>query len=323
MNLELLHARRPMVDEAGISPEDADNLYALIMERKPKTYIEIGTAAGISTAYVIQAFNELDHNGRIYAFDALEHCYYATQKPIGWALAEMLDEIRCHLDIFTKASSLDIPARVKEPIDFAFIDGSHGHPWATIDTIAVLPFLSQDAVVAYHDINLPNLSPEGIESTGPKLLFELVSAKKMILGEKYQNLGIIWFEQDYRVYIDELIGALEIPWNTTVDLEIIAALHRLIAQYYGQAHADALIERILIPKAETCFYSGQIDTAIRVFMTITKLNPLNAEAFNNLSVCFLELGDLPSARTYLQQALKLEPDNTLFRDNLNNLNSNH
>jgi predicted O-methyltransferase YrrM len=319
MSLDSLHSRRPQNDEAGISTEDAENLYALIMQNKPDIYVEIGTAAGVSTAYVIQAMNEIGNNGKIYAFDCLDHCYYQPQKPIGYAVEEMLDEIHCQLIKKTRAFSLDVGDTVKEPIDFALIDGSHGHPWATLDTIAVLPFLSPGALVAYHDINLPNLTPEGVNSTGPMILFEKISAPKKILEGEYKNLGVVSFEEDRRVYIQELIDLFEMPWTCPVDLEHLASLQKIIGRYYGADFGRAFIDKVLIPRAENCFNGGQVEIATEIFSTITRLDPLHADAFNSLCVCYLGFGNVPMAQRHIQRAIELDPDNALYRENMESL----
>lgn len=316
MSLDALHARRPKNDEAGISTEDAENLYALIREKKPGVYIEVGTAAGVSIAYVIHAMNRFRKDGKLYAFDCLDYCHYDPGKPIAYAVDDMLDEVACTLIIKTNSFSLDIAETVREPIEFAFIDGSHGHPWTTIDTIAALPFLAPGATVAYHDINLPNLSPQAGSSTGPGILFQAIDAPKCVMGEQGKNLGIVTIHHSPAFYLERLLELFEIPWTTSVGLDHMMSLQKIIAKHYSKKFGDLFIDKVLIPQGEKNFESGRIDTALAMFEATLEASPMHALAHNNLGVCHWQSGNKTMALESIRRAVEIEPGNALFRENL-------
>ena len=58
----------------------------------------------------------------------------------------------------------------------------------------------------------------------------------------------------------------------------------------------------------TLLQAGQVPAAIEQFQQAIKLNPLDAETFNNLGTAYHRLGDVRQAGGCYQQALKCRPD---------------
>ena len=59
-----------------------------------------------------------------------------------------------------------------------------------------------------------------------------------------------------------------------------------------------------------------LDDAIKQFDKAIELNPNYAKAYNNRGMTYTYLGDFEKARKDLETALKLSPDNKVFKDNL-------
>lgn len=83
-----------------------------------------------------------------------------------------------------------------------FIDGNHSHPWATMDTILALPFISEETTIVYHDINLHNLASPQL---GPHYLFYALPARdKIVVGDwPWPNIGALRLGRPPAELIDE------------------------------------------------------------------------------------------------------------------------
>ena len=60
---------------------------------------------------------------------------------------------------------------------------------------------------------------------------------------------------------------------------------------------------------------GRYREAIDAFRKAISLGANNADTYNELAICLLELGEYDESRTSLDRALRLEPDNTKIMSN--------
>ncbi len=61
---------------------------------------------------------------------------------------------------------------------------------------------------------------------------------------------------------------------------------------------------------------GRYREAADAFLKSLERKPANPDTLNELAICLMELGDLPGSQRRLEQALKLEPENTKVISNL-------
>jgi predicted O-methyltransferase YrrM len=74
-------------------------------------------------------------------------------------------------------------------IDFLFIDGDHGYEGVKYDFDHYLPFVSQNGLVALHDVNLP-IGPACEVGKFWKELEVGQHATRAIIGDPPRNMGI-------------------------------------------------------------------------------------------------------------------------------------
>ena len=65
-----------------------------------------------------------------------------------------------------------------------------------------------------------------------------------------------------------------------------------------------------------CFAKGRIDEAIRQFQENLRLEPDDAQAYNNLGIAYAQNGQIAEVTGQFQEALRLKPDYAAARDNL-------
>ncbi|WP_258429527.1 class I SAM-dependent methyltransferase [Maridesulfovibrio hydrothermalis] len=160
---------------------------------QPSYVVEIGTAAGASTALMLKALELLGGERTLHSIEYLEHCYFDKSLKPGFMVDTIYDQHPSWYHLHTSKSVFDLDEITRgRMIDFIFIDGNHMHPWAAIDTILALPFLASDATIVYHDINLHLLADETKKDHqgAHHVFYNFPAAEKItVAGRPYPNIG--------------------------------------------------------------------------------------------------------------------------------------
>lgn len=168
--------------QGAISNVEAYFLYNIIKTFKPKTVCEVGVASGWSTAIVLKAINELisaepDEPYRYSGIDNASKCYYDNSLEVGYVTKLLLDKDQYFGKINIEKDLTYFGEEFKEKeIDLLFIDANHHHPCPSMDLLAALPYLKDNAIVALHDTNLPIINPD-FPLSGAKFLFDGVNSQ--------------------------------------------------------------------------------------------------------------------------------------------------
>ncbi|EGJ51983.1 class I SAM-dependent methyltransferase [Desulfocurvibacter africanus] len=243
----------PQANYGQVSKTEAEFLLNAVFNEKPSCIVEIGSASGTSTAHLLTALNLLGGTGELLAFEILEHCYFDSTKRPGFILDTIFPQRSDRLQFHTGKCSFDLGDALQgRSIDFLFIDANHTHPWATIDTILALPFLSPNATVIYHDINLHHRGgPTKVHDKGPhNLFYHLPAAQKTVIGEfPYPNIGSLRIDTPPKVTLVNLLGLLfRFPWEAQawppLDDETIRRLKHFLERHWGKQAGLAFLHGI-------------------------------------------------------------------------------
>lgn len=220
--------RKPAGIKGSISAWEAQFLHAAILDKKPSVCLEIGTGAGLSTAIMANALSILSaaYGGehRLHSVDSMAFCWFDKTKPVGFFLPEYASELNDYVKFWTKKSAFELQDVVQpQSVSLIFIDANHKHPWPCLDLLAALPYLTEDAVVVLHDINLPANMPEFPESNGAKYLFDdLALDKTTCTGQakdRLPNMGALRLpsmsKEDVAQQIRQIVAAHK--WEIQVD----------------------------------------------------------------------------------------------------------
>lgn len=129
----------PQDDSTDI--EEKMILYTEIKKRKPEVIVEIGTHRGLTTLYLAHAAWE-NGKGTIHTCDPNPEWY---QQGNFAKFEEFRDIIKFYL-----VKGKDLPKDIA-PIDFLFIDGWHEKELVLEELRELMPRLSPNAVVYFHD----------------------------------------------------------------------------------------------------------------------------------------------------------------------------
>lgn len=220
--------RKPVGIKGSISAWEARFLHATILEKKPEVCLEIGTGAGISSAIMANALSILKavYGGerRLHSVDCNEFCWFDKTKPVGFFLGEFAPELTEYVTFWKKPSAFEVhDILAPKSVGLVFIDANHKHPWPSLDLLATLPYLTEDAVVVLHDINLAANMPDFAESNGAKYLFDGVPLEKATCAgqgaDKLPNIGAFTLNGTGNAALADrirtIVGAHE--WEAKVD----------------------------------------------------------------------------------------------------------
>ena len=190
---DAIYDLQPEWVKGSISRRDARYLHARALAATGNTLVEIGTAAGVSTAILCAAAAERGADCAVVSYDISPTYYADKSRQTGDAAREMLNDDRlARVEFRNPATALDL--RDDYPtssLEFVFIDAAHTHPWPALDLLAALPCLQPGAEVVMHDINLPLVNPSW-QTCGVKYLFdELDADKRTDSGSEPPNIGSI------------------------------------------------------------------------------------------------------------------------------------
>lgn len=210
--------RPPAWSTGGISTGDAEYLAVLVAAAQPEIVVEIGVAAGTSSAALLFALDQLPGAGRLLiSVDTRSTCYFDRTHPTGAAVAEMYPQHRTSWYCRTPCDARQISGHVTTgSIGLIFVDGNHDHPWPLLDVLHLAPYLKPGAWIALHDIALPRLFPQ-YQTFGPMWLFERWPPldKHQAVDPDAQNIGAIRLPADLRELIPVAVDLLQRhPWET-------------------------------------------------------------------------------------------------------------
>jgi predicted O-methyltransferase YrrM len=223
-------------------------LLKAIARRKPEQFVEIGTASGFSTKLISTVMKRYC-NGDLVTFDISDRWYLDPLKPVGF-MARGAAENRVKVR-FVQGTSVAIYDIFGAPtIDAAFVDGSHYHPWPTIDTLLLLPLMQPNGFIIHHDLNL-YMTYEYRDQIGPKFLYDQIPdhMKERDGCEPFSRSYCVFPPENYLTLTENMIQSLRLPWAGGAHEEIKSdpKLIDIIAANWGLPIADCLREMSQVP----------------------------------------------------------------------------
>jgi predicted O-methyltransferase YrrM len=220
--------------KGSISKPEARFVMTALEMCDARTVVEVGVASGGSTLYMLAMLNERPGFRRLFAFDLETRYFGDASKPVGYLALDSEFNLDGRLTVEGGAFAPDIGPTIGRassdlvrPIDFAFIDGDHRHPWAAIDLLFLLPLMREGGIVVFHDINLLFVTG-ATGASGPMRLFSCPFSSRFIVPGDRPNIGAMHVI-DREKMIDIAIAALAEGWETRPDPQMSARLAAALA----------------------------------------------------------------------------------------------
>jgi len=150
---------RTIADQAGkkhpahsmIEPDNANVLYQLALERKPKIVLEIGMAYGGASLAILSALS-VTKSGRLISIDPFQRTDWSG---IGLANIERAGYAPMH-ELVEEMDYLALPSLLKSniKIDMVYIDGWHTFDYTLIDFFYADKLLNVNGIIGFNDTQL-------------------------------------------------------------------------------------------------------------------------------------------------------------------------
>lgn len=229
--------------ESEMSTSQITFLCSLIKKFSPKKVVEVGVSAGGTSVEIIRYINQIGLSCEMYSVDLSEVYYRNPTKPCGYLINEIDPSERKFHRLFTGKVLPERLEDIGEEIDFLILDTAHMLPGETLDFLAALPFLKENAVVVLHDIALHHLA-DARKCLATDLLFNVVTADKFLNNdEEFPNIAAFRVNEDTKKYILDVFYSLTLPWEYIPDERQLAIYSKIYSDYYGK-EAMALWEKV-------------------------------------------------------------------------------
>jgi len=130
-------------------------LYVLVRKLCPKVVVETGVAAGVSSAYILQALHDNDY-GKLYSIDypntGLEEAEFIPDGESGFVVPDYLRE-RWSLNIGKSCNLLPALLTKLSDIDMFFHDSDHSYDNMWNEFRLAFGFLKHGGLLVSHDID--------------------------------------------------------------------------------------------------------------------------------------------------------------------------
>ena len=230
----------------AVTRGDVAFLCDLIKQSQPTKCFEIGVASGMSTAFLLLALAKLGPTRELVSVDISSQYYADRTKQVGYVVDAAIPELGCKFGLHFNHWSADVETFGADgKFDFVFIDAHHSHPWATIDTILVLPFVKPGTWVAVHDIALKNI-PKFAKETGPFHVYEsFPEPKKKSLLEN-QNIAAFQVTDNHRGYEEFLLASLANEWTVSgvIKESFYNRIFEMTERFYSNSFAKEIRSQI-------------------------------------------------------------------------------
>lgn len=222
-----------------MSVEDLVSIERLVAEHRPRSFLEIGTASGLSASVIAHMLEE--HGGeRMMTVDLLDHFYADPSREAGFVLPLAYPGGKVTVELRTGWTAVDV-ATSGETFDMAIVDGGHVHPWPLIDTLCVNVVLTGPRLVLQDDLTLFRRKPNG-RGVGPKFLYDqFPESHREVFTEGGGNLFAVSLdlppEEIERIALD----AFALPWTLTRSIpdDVISKFERVLDTHYSPAMSRA------------------------------------------------------------------------------------
>lgn len=215
-------------------------LNALLLRNKPKKLLEVGVSRGASSVIMLNAIKN-DPEAQLYSVDLLETYYDDSKVKVG-SMVDKYSDLKKKYHLFTGDLAYKFIDIIGGGIDFCLLDTVHTNPGEILDFLMIFPYLTEDATVVFHDVNLHTHIPENYvteyEYTN-NLLMSSIYGEKLVQGKfnrggwpELPNIGAIKLNKETREHLFEIFNLLTLKWINIPSDEHLDGMKRHFSRFY-------------------------------------------------------------------------------------------
>jgi len=231
-------------------------LNGLIRHYKPRKLLEVGVAAGGSSAVILNAIRDMP-DSKLFSHDYNTDYYRGDGRKSGFLIEKICPELASKWDLRTGGTVAEHIDSIGGDIDFVLLDTMHSNPGEFLDFLMILPYLAKNAVVVIHDISLHMGKHEWCSKciTCGVLFSALKAFKIMPHGMwnlhtheyitddlPFPNIGAVVLDDSSTSGVRDLFHLLSLPWDyqiTPTDFMIVLNHFR---KHYVQTHVEVFVK---------------------------------------------------------------------------------
>ena len=204
----------------------------IIRKHKPKKIIEIGVNFGGSSVIILNAIKDLQ-GSHLYSIDI------RNATTIGNCVQNNFGYLMNKWTLLKGDITSEFIEVIGKKIDLAFIDTTHFEPGEILDFLLILPFLKEEAIVIFHDIDLQITYGKGKNNRNewaPYIIFNLIRGEKFLPsgeGILNKNIGAIKLEKNQKRFINDYCRALGGQWQYFPSEKHIKNIINYFEKYYN------------------------------------------------------------------------------------------
>ncbi|MDR0653848.1 MAG: class I SAM-dependent methyltransferase [Synergistaceae bacterium] len=196
----------------------------LIRLLKPRRVLELGVAEGAGSVVILNAISDMSDT-TLTSFDTRFKLWYTPEKNVGFAFDMMYPGGNKQWTLHKGADFSQYADTFSEPFDMVIIDTVHLHPVESLNFLTVLPYLSEQAAVVFHDLALYTLQDETLNAfpnvcLANKLAYDTIVGEKLKPSEEnyledchgFASIGVVQVSPDTKKYIRNIFDMLYFPW---------------------------------------------------------------------------------------------------------------
>lgn len=215
----------------------------LIRQHRPESFIEIGTASGLSGGLIARLLDE--HGGRRFVTIDHDNTFFGdTTKENGFQLPLIYPGGRVEVVRLPFTTAPDIPGR-GEKFDMAFVDANHQHPWPLMDTLCLYPVMTGPKIVLEHDLDLYRKQRDKILGIGPKYLYDqFPHTHRDRSTANHGNLFSLSLDLPISQIEQLAKDAFALPWSlySPISPQRLEKFRAILREYYDPSLLDSFDE---------------------------------------------------------------------------------
>jgi|GEM_PF-1245228 len=221
-----------------MTPKEQGFLNGIIRKTKPKNIVEIGLSAGGSSCIILNAISDID--AKLYSFDYNKIWFHDNDKDNGRKTGFLVEQIVPDLTPKWELYAGGVPCKYfgslpKNGIDIVFIDTAHINPGEHLNLLEILPYMSKNGIVIFHDTQYHTL----YDDTGAtnRIAINTLKGKRIHLQSEYTaglpNIEALVLDEITPDTVWALFSNISLPWAYKISEEDFVEMYKHYSKFYS------------------------------------------------------------------------------------------